>query len=72
MARSTVVGQLKLQDIFKFCKRNVFSRNNNEGEALLAANQVKLVGQSETNNDYEVKIFALVLQTSSLNSPPHE
>lgn len=73
MARSTVVGQLKMQDIFQFCKCDPYSRNYNEGESVLAARHVILVGQRDSDADeHEINIYALVLQTSSLTSPPHE
>lgn len=72
MARSAVTGQLKMKDIFKFCNATPESRNYNEGEQVLAAQHVLLVGQMESDNESSIKIYGLVLKTSGLTSPPHE
>lgn len=63
---------LRLQDIFKYCDCDVYSRNYNEGEAVLNANHVMLVGEEEiVTVENEIKIYALVLQTSNLSGFPH-
>lgn len=64
---------LRLKDIFNYCECDVNSRNYNEGESVLMANHVIVVGEEEIRTvEDEIKIYSLVLQTSNLNGPPHE
>lgn len=62
---------LTLASVFSYLKCNVESRCMVEGEQLLNAKHVILIGtasETETTKD----IFALCLQTSALKSGPHE
>ncbi|XP_051153377.1 uncharacterized protein LOC127276774 [Leptopilina boulardi] len=62
---------LKLLQICDFVKGNLNRRNMTEGEAVLKAGQVVLVGcLLKTEN--KIDIIGLVLQTSALTSFPHK
>lgn len=62
---------MKLLQICEFVKENLNSRNITEGEAVLKAGQVVLVGCT-LKTEYNIKIIGLVLQTSALASFAHK
>lgn len=62
---------LTLGSIFSYLKCNVESRCFVEGEALLNAKHIILIG-STAETDTTKDIFALCLQTSGIKSSPHE
>lgn len=62
---------LTLRTVFSYLKCNPESRCIVEGEELLNANHVILIGiENETNTTKE--ILALCLQTSAIKNTPHE
>lgn len=63
---------MSIKDIFEYCECDFSSRNYTEGEAVLNANHIILVGETPSSDDFEINIFSLVLQTSALTGHPHE
>lgn len=61
---------LSIKKIFDFANCNAESRNFCEGEKILNAKQVILCGTHDPNQNFW-SIYALVLKTSALSSPPH-
>lgn len=72
MARATVFGRIKLQDIFTICDCNASSRNYTEGENILDSDHVIFVGETPPDDEYTINIYGLVRKTSCLSSAPHE
>nr|CAI5821345.1 unnamed protein product [Callosobruchus analis] len=60
-----------LSSVFNYLSENADSRCLKEGEELLNANHVLLLGATEETEEY-VEVLALCFQTSSIKSSPHE
>lgn len=62
---------VSLRSVFTYLKANPESRCIVEGEEILNANHIILMG-STTASDVSVEILGLCLQTSALKNNPHE
>lgn len=72
MSKISLNLRLSVLQYMKYLEGNENSRCIYEGEEVLHAGHIILCGQIKTDNPHLISLYALCLQSSAVNSDPHE